>query len=50
MVLEKSATYKVFLVPSDVLFSNQLLEDLEIIWELRHIIPNPNVVEVTASE
>ena len=38
-----------FPVPNTVLFSNQLLEDLDKIWELRHIIPNPNVVEVAAS-
>ena len=29
-------------VPSIVPFSNpQFLHDLEIIWELRHLIPNP---------
>ena len=28
-------------VPPDVLFSNQFLEDLDKIWELRHWIPDP---------
>lgn len=30
------------LVPSDVLFSNSMLEDMEKIWALRDIIPDPN--------
>lgn len=30
-----------FLVPPSVLFSNQMLEDLDKIWALRHIIPDP---------
>lgn len=30
-----------FLVPLTVLFSNQFLEDLDKIWELRHWIPDP---------
>jgi len=29
------------LVPLTVLFSNQFLEDLDKIWELRHWIPDP---------
>ena len=28
-------------VPLTVLFSNQFLEDLDKIWELRHWIPDP---------
>ena len=32
-------------VPTDVLFSNQMLEDLDKIWALRDIIPDPNVIE-----
>ena len=28
-------------VPETELFSNQFLEDLEKIWKLRHIIPDP---------
>ena len=31
-------------VPSDVLFSNSMLEDMEKIWALRDIIPDPNVI------
>ena len=30
-----------FLVPPSVLFSNRMLEDLDKIWALRHIIPDP---------
>lgn len=30
-----------YLVPLTVLFSNQFLEDLDKIWELRHWIPDP---------
>ena len=30
------------LVPLTVLFSNQFLEDLDKIWELRHWIPDPS--------
>lgn len=29
-------------VPLSVLFSNQFLHDLNLIWELRDFIPNPN--------
>ena len=32
-------------VPTDVLFSNQMLEDLDKIWALRDIIPDPNKIE-----
>ncbi len=28
-------------VPADFVFSNHILEDLERIWELRYIIPDP---------
>ncbi len=34
-------TYKVLAVSHAVLFSNQFLEDLDKIWELRHWIPDP---------
>jgi len=34
-----------FSVPTDVLFSNQMLEDLDKIWALRDIIPDPNKIE-----
>ena len=34
-----------FPVPTDVLFSNQMLEDLDKIWALRDVIPDPNVIE-----
>ena len=36
---------KSFQVPYNVLFSNQFLEDLDKIWELRHWIPDPNKIE-----
>ena len=31
-----------FLVPYDILFSNEYLRDLGRIWELREIVPDPN--------
>lgn len=31
-----------FLVPLTVLFSNQFLHDLDLIWELHEYIPNPS--------
>lgn len=31
-----------YLVPLDVLFSNQFLEDLNKIWELHELIPDPS--------
>ena len=31
-----------FLVPYDILFSNENLRDLGRIWELREIVPDPN--------
>lgn len=31
-------------VPSDVLFSNSMLEDMEKIWALRDIIPDPTKI------
>lgn len=37
----KTATYKVFLVPAGEVLTNELLEDLEKIWALRDIIPDP---------
>lgn len=33
--------YSNFLYPPDVLFLNELLEDLEKIWALRFVIPDP---------
>ena len=30
-----------FFVPPSILFSNRMLEDLDKIWALRHIIPDP---------
>ena len=30
-----------FLVPVDVIFSNRVLEDLERLWALRFLIPDP---------
>ena len=30
-----------FQVPPSILFSNRMLEDLDKIWALRHIIPDP---------
>lgn len=33
--------YSNFLYPPNVLFSNELLEDLEKIWALRFVIPDP---------
>ena len=34
-------------VPLNVLFSNQFLEDLDKIWELRKYIPNPKELKYT---
>ena len=39
---KSDAAASLFLVPSDVLFSNSMLEDMEKIWALRDIIPDPN--------
>jgi hypothetical protein len=39
---KKGSLLGAFLVPSDVLFSNSMLEDMEKIWALRDIIPDPN--------
>lgn len=41
MVLEKSATYKVFLIPGAVEFSNRLMEGLDRLREMHDILPNP---------
>lgn len=38
--------YSNFLYPPDVLFSNELLEDLEKIWALRFVIPDPKILNV----
>ena len=40
------AIYLHFL-PLNVLFSNQFLEDLDKIWELRKYIPNPKELKYT---
>lgn len=32
-------------VPYDEIFSNQFLEDLDKLWELRHYIPDPTKIE-----
>jgi hypothetical protein len=43
---EKGCSFAAFFpVPTDVLFSNQMLEDLDKIWALRDIIPDPNKIE-----
>ena len=34
-------TLRGFLVPYDVLFSNEFLRDLSRLWELRDIVPDP---------
>lgn len=41
----KISNLQSLLVPTDVLFSNQMLEDLDKIWALRDIIPDPNKIE-----
>lgn len=32
----------IFIVPLDVLFSNEFLRDLSRLWELRTIVPDPS--------
>ena len=41
---EKRLLGGAFSVPSDVLFSNSMLEDMEKIWALRDVIPDPNKI------
>ncbi len=41
---KKGLLQEPFLVPSDVLFSNSMLEDMEKIWALRDIIPDPTKI------
>lgn len=38
---EKHRGLRCFLVPYTEVFSNQLLDDLDKIWELRFFIPDP---------
>ena len=45
LVQNKLGLGQAYFVPTDVLFSNQMLEDLDKIWALRDIIPDPNVIE-----
>lgn len=46
LIKQKRKTFRSsFSVPYNVLFSNQFLEDLDKIWELRHWIPDPNKIE-----
>ena len=42
MTQEKPASWQAFLVPPTGVISNSFLEDLERIWALRDVIPDPN--------
>lgn len=39
-----------FVVPLDVLFSKEFQDDLMCIWNLRHLIPDPEIYNKDASQ